>query len=392
MRDKKDAYTQYARDAVAIWLAQCDAFRAEPNCPTRVLVRNEASEDMRLDFTPCAMQAQEATALPFFSGVSTFSALFRAYEQARSAAEFEEDQAEAMREVSHYAATFMQSLWQHAQSGINDAQARLIAQFVQNLDIYAAVRACESLCYSKPDLALLEIAAKHRWQLHFDHLAVRCGTSRNHDAERIVQLLTQQHGYTAAQMPEEIFYQFDDGWNAYPLYKILKNGQVIRLFIDQSDAAAPKQIIQHWNKVYGYTAHHLAIRATQMQQGGRKAIPLAQLIKALEQHGVVVMKPTGHYTQGLLLQVFTKPKRNESIPQELLDQFAALDPALSAAIGNAKLLELVSRHEVPADMAQAYFQLYGLPFDATDPLHSVPYYQYFLPAQAAHVIKTSVSL
>ena len=61
-------------------------------------------------------------------------------------------------------------------------------------------------------------------------------------------------------------------------------------------------------------------------------------------------------------------------------------------VQNAKLLELVSRAEVSAPLAEHYFKLYGLRYDAGNPLHSVPAYQYFLPAQAAHVINTSVQM
>jgi hypothetical protein len=52
-------------------------------------------------------------------------------------------------------------------------------------------------------------------------------------------------------------------------------------------------------------------------------------------------------------------------------------------------LEIVSRKEMPAAMAKVFFALYGLQFDINNHLHSAPIYQYFLPAQAAHVIKTS---
>jgi hypothetical protein len=51
---------------------------------------------------------------------------------------------------------------------------------------------------------------------------------------------------------------------------------------------------------------------------------------------------------------------------------------------------MVSRREVPEAFARRFFDLYGLRHDPAQPLHSVPGYQYFLPAQAAHVIKTSV--
>lgn len=58
-------------------------------------------------------------------------------------------------------------------------------------------------------------------------------------------------------------------------------------------------------------------------------------------------------------------------------------------IENAKLLELVSRRELDPELARQYFALYSLEYDVKNPHHSAPVYQYFLPAQAAHVIKTS---
>ena len=63
---------------------------------------------------------------------------------------------------------------------------------------------------------------------------------------------------------------------------------------------------------------------------------------------------------------------------------------LATAIENGKLLELLSRREVSSALAAQYYALYGLRYDRNNPLHSVPAYQYFLPAQAAHVIRTSV--
>ena len=189
---------------------------------------------------------------------------------------------------------------------------------------------------------------------------------------------------------EEAFYQFPDGWNAYPLYKVLENGQVLRLFIDQSDAEHKTQIIQHWNNVYGYTAHHLAIRATMTEDGERRAVPLEEVMEALTKRGIKIMTPTGEYTSGLLLQVFTKPEINPSIPNDLKQSIAQHGEELNRMIENGKLLELVSRKELTSELAVKLFALYGLKFDIANDVHSAPVYQYFLPAQAAHVIRTSV--
>ena len=43
------------------------------------------------------------------------------------------------------------------------------------------------------------------------------------------------------------------------------------------------------------------------------------------------------------------------------------------------------------DFSKKYYGLYGLEFDLDNSLHSAPIYNYFLPAQAAHVINTSLS-
>ena len=204
-------------------------------------------------------------------------------------------------------------------------------------------------------------------------------------------MLTQHHGYKSSQVTEEAFYQFPDGWNAYPLYKILENGQMLRVFVDQSDADDPEQIIQHWNRVYGYTAHHLAMRATRFnEQGQREAVHLDEIISTLEENGISILKPTGYYTRGLLLQVFTKPELNQQIPADLKESIVAINPKLDKMIENGKLLELVSRTELPLGFAKQLYDLHGLQFDPQNPIHTAPAYQYFLPAQAAHVIKTSV--
>lgn len=220
-------------------------------------------------------------------------------------------------------------------------------------------------------------------------MAIRCGSQEYRDAERVATLLREAHGYVSTQFTGERHYQFPDGWNACPVYKVLDNGQVLRIFIDQSDADAPAQIIQHWNRVYGYTAHHIGIRATRLRDGVREAVPLEEVMQALAARGIDILSPTGHYTRGLLSQVFTRPERNRDIPAALKAEIVAHGPALEKSIENAKLLELVSRRELAPSQARAWFALYGLKYDPASPHHSAPVYQYFLPAQAAHVINTS---
>jgi len=384
------AHQTYAKLLTDALLRQHAALRKNADAEVRIIARKKTGEAASLDLTPFAATPKVADAAPFFSGVHTVAELIIAYHQARQSKPFETDLAQARAHVHGYAHVFMNQLLAQAEKTYSDAQARLIAAWVSGLDVYVAVKAVESLLNSKADLALLELAAAQRWTVHFDHLAIRCGHAGRRDAERVAELLRTHHDYVPTQVPGEDFYQFSDGWNAYPLYKILDNGQVLRVFIDQSDARHATHIIRHWNRVYGYTAHHLGLRATVRQNGVRRAVTLRELIDALAQRDIAALTPTGDYTEGLLLQVFTKPERNADIPDDLKNELRALDLELERTVQNAKLLELVSREEVPAVLAQQYFALYGLRYDAANPLHSVPAYQYFLPAQAAHVIKTSV--
>jgi len=91
-----------------------------------------------------------------------------------------------------------------------------------------------------------------------------------------------------------------------------------------------------------------------------------------------------------LLRVFTRPELNTEVPQDIQSTLEAYGQDLNKKIQNGKLLEIVSRRELPRELAQKFFWLYGLKYNYDNPLHSAPVYQYFLPAQAAHVIRTSV--
>ena len=365
------------------------AFTSDHEKKQVVHVLGKESQVFSLNMTPFLAHPTEVTAMPYFDGVSGVSELLSAYQRAKQSLPFETDLPEAIKNVSDYAGKFMETMLARAHTSLTDQQAMLIARWVKHLDIYCAVKAAESFFYSHADLKLLEIAPVYGWDVVFDHMAIRCGTQKNKDAERVSKLLKEQHGYVSTQFSKEAYYQFYDGWNAYPVYKILNNGQVLRIFIDQSDGDAPAQIIQHWNRVYGYTAHHLGIRATMLKNGRREAVPLDNIMRALEKEGIKILTPTGHYTQGLLLQVFTQPEKNFDIPKQLKEEITTQGSQLEKTIENAKLLELVSRREMEPDKARKYFGLYGLQYDVNSPHHSAPVYQYFLPAQAAHVIKTS---
>jgi len=384
-----DSFTELAQQ-LARELVENDQFDPFPGSQAKVQVARGDEEIVTLDLTPFKATVQSVSAARYFSSVDAVPHLLSAYEAAKHDHVFETNYPDAMLRVSDYAQEFLQTIFKRAQQLLTDNQPAMVGKWLAELDVYTAVKSVESLLNSRADVALLEEAQQRNWTVHFDHLAIRCGSRANGDAERVVEMLKEYHGYVSTQFPEEAFYQFPDGWNAYPLYKILENGQVLRLFIDQSDAGHQTQIIQHWNHVYGYTAHHLAIRATVVEDEQRLAVPLADVMNALSQRNIGIMMPTGEYTSGLLLQVFTRPEKNTAIPETLKQSIAQYSPDLAVMIENGKLLELVSRKEMATDKARRLFDLYGLKYDVNNPVHSAPIYQYFLPAQAAHVIRTSV--
>ena len=385
----KDPFSLFANQLATELSAQHSAFSKDSLHEQVLRVPAEESAVFELDMTPFACRPAAVTALPYFDGIGGVSQLLSAYRAAKSSLPFEMDLAAARERVSDYAEEFIDEILAKANTELSDAQACIIANWVKQLDVYCAVKAIESFLYSRADLCLLEIAPERGWDVVFDHLAIRCGSQAHAAAERIAGLLKKSHGYGSTQFPREAFYQFADGWNAYPVYKMLDNGQALRIFVDQSDVDDDAQIIQHWNHVYGYTAHHMAIRATYNKGGQRYAVPLEEVMEALQENGIRILTPTGHYTQGLLLQVFTQPEINSNVPDRIKNALARHGERLASVIENAKLLELVSRREMSTTQAQAYFSLYGLRYDVNNPLHSAPCYQYFLPAQAAHVIKTS---
>lgn len=385
-----DPHREFAAALVSTVVREQERLWADLDRPERLLTVNDQGETVSLNLVPFRALPTQATAGAFFAGVHTLDELFTAYRDAAKAIPFEMDLPEARQRVHPFAKDFMQGLFDQARGSLRDSDAARIAEWVQHFDIYVAVKVIESLLNSKADQALLELAAERGWFVHFDHLAIRCGSSATRDAERIAELLRREHGYVPSQVEEEVYYQFADGWSAYLLYKMLDNGQVLRLFIDQSDAGHPTQIIQHWNHAYGYTAHHLAIRASRLEQGTRVAVTLDEMIQALSERGISIMEATGYYTDGLLLQVFTRPERTTRIPESVRERLAQYGTGLENKIENGKLLELVSRKEMPAEFARRFYRLYGLNFELENPRHSAPVYPYFLPEQAAHVIRTSL--
>lgn len=386
------SYEKFAAKLAADLLVDQPEFRADPDNPAKVLVPCPDGDWASLSLIPFDCQLQPADAGQFFDTVQTTGDLLNAYQLARHSKPFEKDLPHACDHVSDYATDFMDRILQRAYRTLDDRNARLIATLVSNLDIYTAVKAIESLLNSHADLALLRISEKLEWTLHFDHLAIRCGNAGRHDAETVVENLQTHHGYVTSQVKSENYYEFKDGWDAYILFKVLNNGQQLRLFIDQSLPGYPTQIIQHWNHVYGYTPHHLALRATCVVDDQRCAVSLDELIMAIKTDGIDVLTETGQYTAGLLQQVFTRPESNINIPSRIRSQMRLINASLETSIENGKLLELLCRREIKETLKTEYFALYNIVFDKHNPLHSAPVYPYFLPAQAAHVIRTSVQV
>ncbi len=377
--------TRIANEIADHLKAYSGMWQRHPDTTTRLLTTREDLQQISLDLTPFSASQTYDDASQFFDSVTSFDDLMAAYKKAKASKKFEPSD-----QVLPYAETFLQACFDRARQVYSDEDAALIAEWVKNLDVYAAVKSVECLLDTKDNLALFNLARERDWTILFDHLAIRCSSTPGYDAKAIAEMLVEEHGYEHPQIDDELHYVFDDGWSAFPLYKTLNNGITLRLFVDQSDYGFPEQIIQHWNRVYGYTAHHLALRATRIEQGKKLAVPLADIINNPEDTGIKALQPTGYYTQGLLEQVFLKPHLNKEVPKEITSQLNALHENLGKTIRNGKLLELVSRRELQNDIAEKVYALNGLKYDPENPLHSAPMYAYFLPAQAAHVIQTSL--
>jgi hypothetical protein len=356
-----------------------------------IMIENSEGKEVVLNLDPPHLHAQNVTAKAFFNEVTNADELIIAYKRAKESLPFEEQNDTAMQHVSAYAQTYLNTFLNDL-SSLTLSDVRNIVHFVKELDIYVAVRAIETFLSNRANLELLKIVKENRnWFLVFDHLAIRTGSKNHNDAKRISDMLIKEHGYQRPQDKEQQYYEFSDGWSAFIVYKLLRNGLILRLFVDQSDAK--NQIIEHWNHVYGYTAHHLGIRVVRKVEEHLEAVPLLEVKELLHAQDIEVMQPAGLYTQGLLEQVFTKPQVDNNIPEELLESINKKieDKSLLTAIKNAKLLEIVSRKEVSTELAQEIYHHYQLSYKKRDALFSMPVYHYFLPAQAAHVIKTSIA-
>jgi hypothetical protein len=383
-----DKYTKFAYLLTSELTKDDSAWLNDKSNQAIVQIYNKTQQLINLDLTPFDATRRSDLAEHYFTNVSTIEGLIDAYYQIKNKFKFESELSELS--ASEYATEFLTEVFVTAENNIKTDDVNLIVDFVKDLDCYTAIKSIESLLYSHSDLELLRIAREQNWFVHFDHIAIRCGSSENESAKKVAELLIKNYGYVHPQIKQEQFYVFNEGWSAYPLYKILSNGQVLRIFVDQSEISNPQQIIQHWNQVYGFTAHHLALRVTKTKKDVRRSVPLPEIIKLMLAHNREVLTPTGYYTNGLLTQVFTKPEKNHKIPNRIMEQKKLISKVLPEMLVNAKLLEIVSRKEMSQQLAKQYFELYDIEYDFNNPLHSAVYYQYFLPAQAAHVIKSSI--
>ncbi len=390
MSRDSNSFAIFANSLAADITAHEPSLTPHPELPEKVLATRPDAQTVCIDLTPVQLVPHPVSAQEQFYQVEGTADLLQAYTNACNTLPLEWDDSDAMQLVDPFAITFHDRVLQRAATELDDSEAIEIAQWLSRLDLYAAIKSFEALVNTPYDRALLKVAKQHNWIVHLDHLAIRCGSEERDAAQRVARLLVKHHGYTPAQIKSEACYRFDDGWDAYPLYKLLNNGRMIRIFVDESSRQNPLQIIQHWNRVYGFTAHHLAMRAFESLPGGNRAVPLAEVIATLNRTGVETMTPTGGYTSGLLEQVFTRPNRTPDIPAIISAQLAAIDPELPRQVENGKLIELVSRREMPPVAAEQLFDLCGLNYQSDNPDHSAPFYHYFLPAQAIHVMHTSV--
>lgn len=384
-----DYTTRIANDLANYLSANETCFTVSPENRSIVHLDMKNQETTSLDLSPFCGELHSANAESIFSGVITAEDLMNAYRYALDCFLLEDSIPGAITHVDLFSFTHINHLVDEGISDISDQEAQRIAKWLQSLDIYSALKSLESLLNNKADRVMLEVAEEQGWSLIFDHLAIRCGSEKRGDARRIVDFLCSKYGYSPAISVAEQHYRFAEGWDAYLLYKQLNNGLLLRLFVDESSKGHDKQIIQYWNWVYGYTAHHLAVRAIKKSHSNWKSVPLSEFISAMTDKGVKSLAPTGSYTQGLLEQVFTQPSL-VLIPEYIEKELQVIDPDLSRLVRNGKLIELVSRREMPLEFVERLYLVHGIEFEADNPLHTSPMYTYFLPAQAAHVIRTSV--
>ncbi|MEN8260644.1 MAG: hypothetical protein ABFS02_08680, partial [Pseudomonadota bacterium] len=164
-------HKEFARALVSDLLARHIGLCAHPDSSRKVLAKREDGSGASLDLTPFEAEPMPATAQNFFQDVDSTAGLLDAYRAAKDSMPFEDNLKGALSHVDDYAGRYLCDLLERARETVADRDARLVAIWVSRLDIYAAVKAVESLLKSKADLMLLKVAESHGWTIHFDHLA-----------------------------------------------------------------------------------------------------------------------------------------------------------------------------------------------------------------------------
>ncbi|VAW71208.1 hypothetical protein MNBD_GAMMA12-2135 [hydrothermal vent metagenome] len=353
-------------------------------CPTG---DKYAGLKVSFNLSPVDLPLEVADAQQQFQHVQTINTLISQYWAVRQANHFEHDIPVAMDNIHPWADDFLDTLMTAASTHYTDQDACLIAQLISTLDSYAAIKTIESLLNNPQDILLLRIAKENNWQVHLDHIAIRCGNQRDEDAERIFNFLMKHYHYYPPQHIEEAYLLSSEGWNAYPLYKIMNNGQVIRIIVSQADSEHHQQTIQHWNHAYGYTAHHIGLRLTQHSaEKGRQQVSLTE-INHSQQNNIFNLDAVIK-SSNLMHQVFLNPVKVNSLPNDILAGAKKVDPEILTSLKQGKLIELVSRLELPETLKEKWFTLYQIRYEASNPIHSVPAFNLFTPFKAdCHYIK-----
>jgi len=342
----------------------------------------QACSSASYDLTPIDLPMEVADARTHFQQITSLEDLISEYWAVRQNNSFEHDIPAAMDNIHPWADEFLETLMVSASNRFSDEDACLIAQFVSTLDIYAAVKTIESLLNDPQDMLLLQIAKEENWQVHLDHITIRCGNQQYEDAERIFNFLMKHHHYYPPQHIEEAYLVSDNGWNAYPLYKIMENGQFIRIFIDQADSEHQQQAIQHWNHAYGYTAHHIGLRLTTQSENGRKSLTLPEILNQLQKYKITTSDSLLTHPN-LMQQALIRPHKNNQLPKDILQGAARINTDLPSILEQGKFIALVSRIELPDTLKEKWFKLYQIGYDFTNPLHSAPAFNLFSPLDSS---------
>jgi len=359
---------------------------ARLNVPLQLPDTQQTSASYNLTPVDVPMEVADASS---FQQVKTIDELISQYWSVRNDNPFEHDIPGAMDNIHPWADEFLEQLMANAASQFDDQDAQLIAQLASTLDIYTAIKTIESLLNDPQDITLLKLAKQNNWQAHLDHIVIRCGNQKHEDGERLFNFLMKYHHYYPPQHIEDAYLLSNQGWNAYPLYKVMVNGQMIRIFIDQSDSEHKQHAIQHWNHSYGYTPHHIGLRFTTKKSNSRIAVPLPAIINELQKQSILVFNPAKLTTTDLLQNVLIKPHKLNHLPDDIMHGLAEKESELTAALTHGKLIGLVSRLELPENLKQKWFRLYQIAYDSTNPIHSVPAFNLFSPVDSSNQLNLS---